>query len=52
MNRLKEKKILKKVVPSLMDKFNYSSVMQAPKVDKIVINMGVGDAVSNAKKLR
>lgn len=38
MNRLKEK-YSKEVVPSLMDKFNYSSVMQAPKVDKIVINM-------------
>ena len=50
MNRLKEK-YSKEVVPSLMDKFNYSSVMQAPKVDKIVINMGVGDAVSNAKNL-
>ena len=35
MNRLKEK-YSKEVVPSLMDKFNYSSVMQAPKVDKIV----------------
>ncbi len=34
-----------------MDKFNYSSIMEAPKVDKIVINMGVGDAVSNAKNL-
>ena len=48
MNRLKEK-YSKEVVPSLMDKFNYSSIMEAPKVDKIVINMGVGDAVSNAK---
>jgi large subunit ribosomal protein L5 len=50
MNRLKEK-YTKEVVPSLMEKFEYSSVMQAPKVDKIVINMGVGDAVSNAKNL-
>lgn len=50
MNRLKEK-YSKEVVPSLMDKFNYSSIMEAPKVDKIVINMGVGDAVSNAKNL-
>ena len=38
MNRLKEKYI--KVTPSLVEKFNYSSVMQTPKVDKIVINMG------------
>lgn len=51
MNRLKEK-YTKEVVPSLMEKFEYSSVMQVPKVEKIVINMGVGDAVSNAKKLR
>lgn len=50
MNRLKEK-YTKEVVPSLMEKFSYSSVMQAPKVEKIVINMGVGDAVSNAKNL-
>ncbi len=34
-----------------MEKFNYSSVMQTHKVEKIVINMGVGDAVSNAKNL-
>ena len=35
----------------LVKKFNYSSVMQAPKIDKIVVNMGVGDAVQNAKVL-
>ncbi|MER1935190.1 MAG: 50S ribosomal protein L5 [Priestia megaterium] len=50
MNRLKEK-YLNEVTPSLVEKFEYKSVMQAPKVDKIVINMGVGDAVSNAKNL-
>ena len=50
MNRLKEK-YNKEVTPSLMEKFEYSSVMQAPKVEKIVVNMGVGDAVSNAKNL-
>lgn len=50
MNRLQEK-YLKEVVPSLVEKFNYTSVMQTPKVEKIVINMGVGDAVSNAKNL-
>ncbi|MDT2865308.1 50S ribosomal protein L5 [Vagococcus carniphilus] len=50
MNRLKEKYI-SEVTPSLMEKFNYSSVMQTPKVDKIVVNMGVGDAVSNSKNL-
>lgn len=50
MSRLKEKYV-KEIVPELVEKFNYTSVMQAPKIDKIVINMGVGDAVSNAKNL-
>ncbi|MFF2450201.1 50S ribosomal protein L5 [Neobacillus sp. NPDC058068] len=50
MNRLKEK-FVKEVTPALMSKFNYKSVMQVPKLDKIVINMGVGDAVANAKSL-
>ncbi len=50
MNRLKEK-YLNEVVPSLMSKYNYKSVMEAPKLDKIVINMGVGDATSNSKLL-
>jgi large subunit ribosomal protein L5 len=50
MNRLKTKYI-SEVTPSLMEKFNYTTVMQTPKVDKIVINMGVGDAVSNSKNL-
>ena len=50
MNRLKER-YTKEIVPSLMEKFEYTSIMQAPKIDKIVINMGVGDAVSNTKNL-
>ncbi|OUL10012.1 50S ribosomal protein L5 [Trichococcus shcherbakoviae] len=50
MNRLKEK-YTKEIVPSLMEKFEYTSIMQTPKIDKIVINMGVGDAVSNTKNL-
>lgn len=50
MTRLKEK-YNNDVRPSLVEKFEYSSVMQAPQVDKIVINMGVGDAVSNTKNL-
>lgn len=50
MNELK-KKYNEEIVPSLVEKFNYSSVMQAPKVEKIVINMGIGDAVQNAKAL-
>ena len=49
-NRLKEK-YLNEVVPAFDEQFNYSSVMAVPKVDKIVLNMGVGDAVSNAKNL-
>ncbi len=39
------------IVPSMMSKFNYSSVMEVPKIEKIVINMGVGDAVQNSKAL-
>ncbi|CAG9610049.1 50S ribosomal protein L5 [Pseudoneobacillus rhizosphaerae] len=50
MNRLKEKYI-NEITPALMSKFNYKSVMQVPALDKIVINMGVGDAVQNAKAL-
>lgn len=50
MNRLKEKYI-NEIVPSLVEKFNYTSIMAAPKIEKIVVNMGVGDAVANAKAL-
>jgi large subunit ribosomal protein L5 len=50
VNRLKEK-FVKEVTPALMSKFNYKSVMEVPKLDKIVVNMGVGDAVANAKAL-
>ena len=39
------------IVPSLMSKFNYTTVMQVPKLDKIVVNMGVGEAVSDQKIL-
>lgn len=49
-NRLKIK-FRDEVTPKLMEQFSYTSVMQVPKVEKIVINMGVGDAVSNAKNL-
>ena len=48
MNRL-EKEYNEKIVPSLREKYNYKSVMAVPKLDKIVINMGVGDATSNSK---
>ena len=50
MNRLEEK-YKKEVVPSLTKKHNYSSVMLVPKLEKIVVNMGVGDAVANSKML-
>ncbi|CAC5535897.1 TPA: 50S ribosomal protein L5 [Staphylococcus aureus] len=50
MNRLKEK-FNTEVAENLMKKFNYSSVMEVPKIDKIVVNMGVGDAVQNSKVL-
>ncbi|NMB18718.1 MAG: 50S ribosomal protein L5 [Erysipelothrix sp.] len=39
------------VVPNLVKQFDYTSVMQAPKVEKIVINMGVGEAINNSRFL-
>lgn len=50
MNRLKEK-YNKEIVPSLREKYSYKSVMEVPSLDKIVINMGVGDATTNTKLL-
>ncbi|MBS7021518.1 MAG: 50S ribosomal protein L5 [Firmicutes bacterium] len=50
MNRLKEK-YNKEIVPSLREKYNYKSVMEVPALDKIVVNMGVGDATINSKLL-
>ena len=50
MNRLREKYI-KEVVPSLTEKYNYSTPMLVPKLEKIVVNMGVGDALANSKNL-
>lgn len=50
MNRLKEK-YLNEIVPSLREKYNYTTIMEVPKLDKIVINMGVGDAAHNSKML-
>ena len=50
MNRLKEK-YTKEIVPSLKEKYNYKSVMQVPKLEKVVINIGVGDATVNSKLL-
>ena len=50
MNELKQK-YQDDVLPSMMDKFKYKSVMEVPKIEKIVINIGVGDAVQNSKAL-
>ena len=50
MNRLKEKYV-KEIVPELTKKYNYTSVMEVPKLEKIVINIGVGDATQNSKLL-
>jgi large subunit ribosomal protein L5 len=48
MNRLKTK-YQEEVVPALQKEFGYSNVMAIPKVEKVVINMGLGEATSNAK---
>ena len=50
MDRLQEK-YQKEVMPALTEKFGYKNVMQLPKLEKIVINMGVGEAVGNSKAL-
>lgn len=50
MARLKDK-YKNDVVPQMMKDFNYSSVMQVPKIEKVVVNMGVGDAIQNSKLL-
>ncbi|MFD2707285.1 50S ribosomal protein L5 [Salibacterium lacus] len=50
MNALREK-FKNDIVPHLHNKYEYSSVMGVPKVEKIVINMGIGDAVQNPKAL-
>ena len=50
MNRLKERYI-NEVKPALVKKHNYTSAMQIPELEKIVINLGVGEAVANPKAL-
>ena len=50
MEKLREQ-YEKEVVPALMKKFNYKSVMEVPKLDKIVINIGLGDVKENPKSL-
>jgi large subunit ribosomal protein L5 len=48
MNRVRER-YLKDVVPALKKEFGYANVMAIPKISKVVINMGLGEATSNAK---
>ena len=50
MPRLKDH-YREEVIPALMDKFQYSNVMEVPKLEKVVVNMGVGDAKENPKFL-
>jgi len=50
MARLKEK-YRNEVVPALKERFNYANVMQVPKIEKVVVNIGVGEAVGDPKAL-
>ena len=50
MEKLREQYV-NEVIPALMKKFNYKSVMQVPKLEKIVINIGLGDIKENPKSL-
>ena len=50
MNHLKEK-YTKEIVPSMMEKYKYTTVMNVPKLGKIVVNIGTGDATTNSKLL-
>ena len=50
MNRLQEQ-YNKEIVPAMISKFGYKNVMQVPKLSKIVVNMGVGEAKDNSKAL-
>ncbi|WP_097027213.1 50S ribosomal protein L5 [Clostridium peptidivorans] len=51
MNPRLQEKYEKEVVPALMEKFGYKNIMEVPKLDKIVINMGIGEAKDNQKVL-
>ncbi len=50
MSRLKEK-YNKEIVPALVKEFGYKSIMEAPKLKKVVLNMGIGEAIHNIKVL-
>ncbi|WP_069650749.1 50S ribosomal protein L5 [Caloranaerobacter ferrireducens] len=49
-SRLREKYV-NEVVPALMEKFKYKNIMEVPKIEKVVLNMGIGDAKDNPKSL-
>lgn len=49
-SRLREK-FQSEIIPAMMEEFNYSSVMQVPRLDKVVLNIGLGEAVQNAKAI-
>ena len=50
MSRLKDK-YDSEVVPALMEEFKYSSIMEVPRIEKVVLNMGLGEAIQNIKIL-
>ena len=50
MSRLKDR-CLNEIVPAMVEKIGYKNIMEVPKIDKIVVNMGVGEAKDNAKLL-
>jgi large subunit ribosomal protein L5 len=50
MSRLKEN-YQKEIAPNLVERYGYKNIMQAPRLDKIVLNIGLGEAVQNAKAL-
>lgn len=49
-SRLRER-YEKEIIPAMMDKFGYKNVMEVPKIAKITVNMGVGDAIQNSRLL-
>jgi len=48
--RLREK-YMKEIIPAMMKEFSYGNIMQVPKIEKIVLNVGLGEAISNIKLL-
>ena len=50
MSQLKER-YRKEVIPTLMERYRYKNIMQVPRLDKVVLNIGLGEAIQNAKAL-